>query len=56
MSADKYVKEAIRTLEIDLLSQDFKLTSNIHTPLATSYQPESDFLPLLDDDHLNWYQ
>ena len=56
MSADKYVKEAITTLEIDLLSQDFKLTSNIHTPLATSYRPESDFLPLLDDDHLNWYQ
>ena len=49
-------KKLFRTLEIDLLSQDFKLPSNIHTPLATSYRPEFDFSPLLDDDHINWYQ
>jgi hypothetical protein len=39
MSADKYVKEEIRTMEQNLLELNMKLPSNVHMPLVTSYRP-----------------
>jgi len=56
ISADKYVKEAIRTIESDLLSMNMKLPANIHTPLVTSYRPDLDFSSPLEEDYANWYQ
>jgi hypothetical protein len=56
MSADKYVKEALRTVEKQLLDECLKLPNNAHAPLPTSYRPELDFTPHLDADHMNWYQ
>lgn len=45
------LREAIGTMEQDLLTMDYKLPPNIHTPWATSYDPELDFSPFLDDEH-----
>jgi hypothetical protein len=48
ISADNYVKEAIRTVENDLSVINMKLPANIHTPLTTSYCPELDFTPPIE--------
>ncbi len=56
MSSDKYVKEALRTVEKQLLDEGLKLPKNVHAPLPTSYRPELDFTLHLDADHMNWYQ
>jgi hypothetical protein len=56
MSAEKYIKEAIRTVESDLAKLDKRLPSNISTPLSSNYRPELDVSPTLDDDFTNWYQ
>jgi hypothetical protein len=56
MSAEKYIKEAIRMLEIDLDKLGKRLPTNVPTPLSSGYRPELDVSALLDDDFTLWYQ
>ncbi len=52
----KYLKEAIRVVEQDLIKLDRHLPGNVPTPLASGYRPELDVSAILDDDFTNWYQ
>jgi hypothetical protein len=55
MSSAKYVKEAIRNLEIELKKANKRLlSSHITSPLAYGYRPELDVSPLLDGDSTNF--
>jgi hypothetical protein len=56
MSAEKYIKEAIRTVEMDLDKINKQLPTNISTPLSSGYRPELDVSAILDDDYTTWYQ
>jgi hypothetical protein len=57
MSSAKYVKEAVKNLELDLKKINKKLpSSRITTPLAFGYRPELDVSPLLDEEHTTFYQ
>jgi hypothetical protein len=56
MSAEKYVKEAIRSLEVDLDKIGKWLPSHVPTPLSSGYCPELDVSALLDVDYTLWYQ
>ncbi|MFN9981109.1 MAG: hypothetical protein ACK53Y_14380, partial [bacterium] len=56
MSAEKYLKEAIRIVESDLNKLDRRLPSNVPTLLSSGYRPELDVSALLDDVFTNWYQ
>ena len=57
MSSAKYVKEAVKNLELDLKKINKKLpSSRITMPLAFGYRPELDVSPLLDEEHTTFYQ
>jgi hypothetical protein len=56
MSAEKYIKEAIRSLEADLEKLGKRLPTNVPTPLSSGYRPELDVSAVLDDDFTTWYQ
>jgi hypothetical protein len=56
MSAEKYVKEAIRSLEVDLDKIGKRLPLHVPTPLSSGYRPELDISALLDVDYTLWYQ
>jgi hypothetical protein len=57
MSSAKYVKEAIRNLEVELKKANKKLPSScITSPLAYGYRPELDVSLFLDADYTNFYQ
>jgi len=56
MSADKYLKEALRNLEYDLERADMRLPTNVVTSLSHKYRPKMDVSAFLDDDHTRWYQ
>jgi hypothetical protein len=56
MSADKYLKEALRNLEYDLENAELHLPTKVTTPLSHKYRPEMDVSPLLDDAYTRWYQ
>jgi len=56
MSADKYLKEAIRNVEFDLGKRDLKLPTKVSTPFSHKYHPKMDTSTFLDDDHVRWYQ
>jgi hypothetical protein len=56
MSAEKKIKEAIRTVEMDLAKINKRLPTNISTPLSSGYRPELDVSAVLDDDYTTWYQ
>ena len=57
MTSHKYVKEAVRNLELDLKKIGKKLpSSRITTPLQYGYRPELDLSPLLDAEHTTFYQ
>lgn len=56
MSAERYVKEAIRGVEIDLKKIGKQLPSRVTTPLSGNYRPELDMSPILDADYHHWYQ
>jgi hypothetical protein len=57
MRSAKYVKEAVKNLELDLkkIGKNFP-SSHITTPLAFGYCPEMDVSPLLDEEHTTFYQ
>ncbi len=56
MSADKYLKEALRNLEYDLENAELHLPTKVTTPLSHKYRPEMDVSPLLDEAYTRWYQ
>jgi hypothetical protein len=56
MSSTKYVKEAVRLVEQELQKLNKHLPSKIPTPLSSSYRPELDVSPLLNDEEANYYQ
>lgn len=56
MSADKYLKEAIKNVEYDLYRMNLKLPTKVSTPFSHKYHPEMDTSPFLDDDYTWWYQ
>jgi hypothetical protein len=56
MSAEKYLKEAIKNVEHDLEGLNYKLPTWVKTPLSHNYQPELDVSAFLDDDYTRWYQ
>jgi hypothetical protein len=56
MSAERYLKEAIRNLKQDLLKINKRLPTNVPTPLSSGYRPELDMSAPLDDDFTTWFQ
>jgi hypothetical protein len=56
MSAEKFLKEAIRNLEFNLKKINKRLPSTKPTPLSSMYRPEIDVSAPLDSDYVNWYQ
>ncbi len=56
MSSAKYVKEAVRLVEQELLKMNKCLPNRVPTPLSSGYRPELDVSPLLGDEEANYYQ
>jgi hypothetical protein len=56
MSSAKYVKEAVRLVEQELVKMDKCLPKKVPTPLSSGYHPELDVSPLLKDEEANYYQ
>jgi hypothetical protein len=56
ISAEEYVKEAVRNVEAELDKVGMKFNSRIQGPMATGYKPELDVTPLLDPGRANYYQ
>lgn len=56
MSVEKYIKEAIRTVKVDLAKLNKWLPTNISTPLSSGYRPELDVSAILYDNFTTWYQ
>jgi hypothetical protein len=55
MSAEKYLKEALRNLDAILLHENKQLPTKVVTPLTHNYRPELDVSPLLDSTHHTLY-
>ena len=55
MSANKYLKEAIRNVERDLEWLCYKLPIRVNTPLSHKYRPELDITAFLDN-HTRWFR
>ena len=49
VSASKYVQEAERNVEKELLARGISLKRGINAPISTGYQPEIDFTPECDE-------
>jgi len=56
MSANKYLKEAIRNVERDLEWLGYKLPPKVNTPPSHKYRPELDITAFLDDNYTRWFQ
>lgn len=56
MSSAKYVKEAVRLVDQELLKMNKCLPNKVPTPLSSGYHPELDVSPLLGDEEANYYQ
>ena len=56
MSSYSYVKDAIKTVELELALVKAELPRKCGAPLPTKYRPEVDISPLLNDDQANYYQ
>jgi hypothetical protein len=55
MSLQKYVKEAMHCLEIELSKSGHRLTGKTVTPMTPGYRPELDVSPLLETDQASYY-
>jgi hypothetical protein len=55
MSAEKYLKEAVRNLEMILAKDQKCLPTKVVTPLTSNYRPELDVSTLLDQVHHTLY-
>jgi hypothetical protein len=56
MSANKYLKEAIKNVEKDLEKLGYKLPTKVNTPLRNKFHLERDITAFLDDDYIRWFQ
>jgi hypothetical protein len=50
MSSERYVKEAIKNIEVHLAASDRRLKTRVTAPLPSGYAPELDVSPQLKDD------
>jgi hypothetical protein len=55
MSSQRYIKEAIRCVEIELQKTGQRLVGKPSTPMTVGYRPELDITPLLDPDQASYY-
>ncbi len=55
MNSQKYVKEAIRCLELELNKLGLTLKGESSMPMQANNRPELDVLPLLDSDQASYY-
>ena len=55
MNSQRYIKEAIRCLEIELAKSGLTLKGRPNTPMQSNYRPELDVSPLLDPDQAQYY-
>jgi hypothetical protein len=55
MSAEKYIKEAVRNLEGILMKQGLALPTKVTTPLSNNYRPELDVSPILEPSQHSQY-
>ena len=55
-SASAYIQEAVKNTEQWLDERNMKLPARCDTPMSSSYRPELDTSPVLDDEEANWYQ
>jgi hypothetical protein len=55
LACSQYIREAIRNIDVHLQSQNRTL-KKAHQPFPTNYHPESDIMPLLPDEEINFYQ
>jgi hypothetical protein len=55
MNCQKYIKEAIRCLEVELTKSGLTLRGKPSTPMQLNYRAELDVSPLLDHDQANYY-
>jgi hypothetical protein len=56
MSADKYLKRAVKEVELQLGAIDRKLITRALTPFAIGYRPEMDVTPELNAEQHNYFQ
>ena len=56
MSANDYIRNAVKNLEETLARENTKLKGKANRPLPLSYRPEIDVSPLLSDEMANRYQ
>jgi hypothetical protein len=56
MSADKYLKRAVKEVELQLGAIDRKLITRAVTPFANGYRPEMDVTPELNAEQHNYFQ
>jgi hypothetical protein len=55
MSSQKYVRQAIRCLEAELLKSGQQLTGKPVTPMMSGYRPELEIKPLLEPNQASYY-
>jgi hypothetical protein len=53
-SASAYIQEAVKNTEKWL--DDMRLPARCDTPMSSSYRPELDVSPVLNNEEANWYQ
>ncbi len=56
MSSEKYVKEAIHNVELELAKNNQRLPTKVSTPFSSIYRPELDVSTLLNPSQTNYYQ
>jgi hypothetical protein len=56
MSADKYLKQAVKEVELKIGEIDRKLITRAITPFASGYRPEMDVTPELNVEQHNYFQ
>lgn len=55
LSSEQYIKEAVKNIEKHLAESNCTLRKS-NQPMPTSYLPELDITPLLQDDEIHFYQ
>jgi hypothetical protein len=56
MSSEKYVKEAIHNVELELAKNNQRLPTKVSTPFSSNYRPELDISSMLNPSQTNYYQ
>ena len=56
MSAEKYVRYAVKNVEQNLAKSNQRLPTCCKTPMMSGYCPETDTLPKIKAEGVTWYQ